>query len=41
MLIAVGLIFLALLIFQRWLIYFPTKIPAAVIGQVARRRGAC
>ena len=39
MLIAVGLLFLALLIFQRRLIYFPTKIPAAVIGQVAREHG--
>ena len=37
--IAFCLIFLALLIFQRWLIYFPTKIPAAVIGQVAREHG--
>ena len=38
-LIAVFLIFFGLMYFQRRLIYFPTKIPAAVIGQVAREHG--
>lgn len=38
-LIAVFVIFLGLLIFQRRLIYFPTKIPMAVIGEVAREHG--
>jgi len=39
LLIAYGLLVLVALIFQRRLLYFPTKIPASVVESVAREHG--